>query len=725
MSFGWSISDIALLVQLAYKTTQGARAACGQYDELTQETTSLHVVLKRLAVEAAKPGNPINKDKSHGNELGAIANGCKDILTQLDKVLIKYNALSEQDRSVRRLWKKIRFSNGVIADVAVLRSKLTYYTSSLTLFLNMVSLGTVGQIEEKMEKAGGDLQDIKNAVNNIAAHLLATAGKEGSVLTAHTDDDRDAWRELRRRLRTDGFQDSLIRKHMHTIMAYVKELGDRGVFDNTNINEFSGDGQLPDLSKGESDNTNTVETRGDGKMPNPSKGASLASESDRGGSASDRDPSEPSRIPQQPKTPKKDEHDIIHTSDAENTPSDSDDPPDLMWKLKNLYGYEYSLGHRFEIPRYVASLHNRVIHVVNPSLTARIEAFLFRVISIDTGGLGPVIENARGQGLRIMHDIFESFGDDTRHFLRSLSRAGHQHALCKLLSVVNVRSENARRSSRSILEDMNNWSQRFNDEFQCRAVVDARWRRFKTIHLPWVPWEGTEFGQALYGNPLVEEFDTLRVWHDNNERWQTDASILFRRIYEEYVQYDHFKHLRLDAKAKPDLPAFVADRTVIHKMDEIRAISDVYSQSLEVPGRWEVRLLCTMEKLEPIPPEILSAKIYWKEWHFTDVMYWTPNTLAILALALCLEEEVTSHAPPSRQGRFFRPGLFSRACRINAVDTLKALNALELPPPNFDAAIISLYEHTMSVQYVMGDELEQETSLPDITIHRLPNNAVP
>ncbi|KAL8658704.1 MAG: hypothetical protein Q9226_000818 [Calogaya cf. arnoldii] len=174
MSFGWSASDLALLVRLAYKTSQGARAACGQYDELTRETSSLHVVLNRLKVEAAKPGNPINKDKAHGKELGIIANGCKDVLTQLDKVLVEYNALSEQERSVRRLWKKIKFGNGVVADVAVLRSKITYYTSSLTLFLNMASLGTIGNVEGKMDKAGGDLQDIKNAVNRLSALISET-----------------------------------------------------------------------------------------------------------------------------------------------------------------------------------------------------------------------------------------------------------------------------------------------------------------------------------------------------------------------------------------------------------------------------------------------------------------------------------------------------------------------------------------------------------------------
>ncbi|KAI4226874.1 MAG: hypothetical protein L6R36_002861 [Xanthoria steineri] len=233
MSFGWSASDIASLVKLAYTTTQGARAACGQYDELTRQVSSLHTILKRLHLEVAKPESSITRQESYGRELKSIAAGCDEVLTQVDKILVKYNALSEQERSARRLWKKIRFGSGVVADVAELRSRVTYYTSALSLFLNLISVGTVGAVEKKMDQAGGDLRDIKAAVNHITAHFLATERQEGSVLTTYTNDDRDAWRELRRRLIKAGFRDSLVRKHMDTIMAYVKELGDKGALDDT------------------------------------------------------------------------------------------------------------------------------------------------------------------------------------------------------------------------------------------------------------------------------------------------------------------------------------------------------------------------------------------------------------------------------------------------------------------------------------------------------------
>ncbi|KAL8809620.1 MAG: hypothetical protein Q9200_003255 [Gallowayella weberi] len=240
MSFGWSVSDVASLVQLAYRTAQGARAACGQYDELTRETSSLHIVLNRLHLEVAKPGNPINKQRgigSYAQDFESIATGCEEALTLLDKILVKYSALSEQERSVRKLWQKVKFGNGAIINVAELKSKVAYYTSALSLFLNLVAVGTVGDVELKMDQAGGDLKEIKAAVNHITAHLLATERKEGSVLTAYTNDDKDAWRELRRGLLRAGFRGSLVRKHMDTIMAYVKELGDEGVLDDIKTDE--------------------------------------------------------------------------------------------------------------------------------------------------------------------------------------------------------------------------------------------------------------------------------------------------------------------------------------------------------------------------------------------------------------------------------------------------------------------------------------------------------
>ena len=236
MSFGYSISDVISLAQLAWDVVQNARKACGEHDELTREVSSLQTVLKRLEYEVGRPESPINKPgDTYREEIEVIASGCHRVLRILSQVLEKYNALSEAERTGRKLWQKIKFGNGQMADLADYRSKVVYYTSAMSLFLNMVSIGTMGSVERQMNDAGGDLKEIKQAVNGITAHLIAKDRSEGSVLTAYADDDRMIWKELRRELSRDGFSSSVIGKHKDDIKAYVTELASRGLFDDQGL----------------------------------------------------------------------------------------------------------------------------------------------------------------------------------------------------------------------------------------------------------------------------------------------------------------------------------------------------------------------------------------------------------------------------------------------------------------------------------------------------------
>lgn len=241
MSFGYAVGDVIAVTQLAWNTVQNARKACGEHDELSREVLSLHVVLRRLEQEVEKPENPINDVESgdtHREELRVIFDGCKKVLNILDQVLTKYNALSERERSGRKLWQQIRFGNGKMTNLAEMRGKLTYYTSAMSLFLNMVSVGTMGRVERQMNNAGGDLREIKVAVNSITAHLMSKSTRhEGSILTAYADDDRAVWKEFRRELLEDGFSSSVIRKHKGLIKAYIEELGSRGLLDDEDPND--------------------------------------------------------------------------------------------------------------------------------------------------------------------------------------------------------------------------------------------------------------------------------------------------------------------------------------------------------------------------------------------------------------------------------------------------------------------------------------------------------
>lgn len=250
MSFGYSVSDAAFLVQLAWKTIQNARKACGEHDELTREISSLHLVLRLLQTEISKPESPINRpDDRCKEELQVIAGRCNKVLRRLDRVLEKYNTLSEKERSAKKIWQGIRFGNGELAEMRDLREKLTYYTSALALFVNMVSMGSIGRIERQMEDAGGDIREMRIAFNGITAHQLSACNREGSVLTTYADDDKAVWKEFRKELMGEGFSSSFIGKHKQLIKAYIRELGDWGLLDDENFYDTQ------DLSKVSCSNT--------------------------------------------------------------------------------------------------------------------------------------------------------------------------------------------------------------------------------------------------------------------------------------------------------------------------------------------------------------------------------------------------------------------------------------------------------------------------------------
>lgn len=231
MSFGYSAGEAIVLVKLAWDTVQNSRKAVGEHDELTHEASCLHIVLRRFEHECTKPDSPINKPGDPcREELESIVTGCEKVLCRLDSILRKYNTLSVRERSGRRLWHSFRFGNKYVY-IRDLRSKLSYYTSTITLFLNMVSSGTIGRVEQQMDNAGGELREIRLAVNGITAQLVTSTRQDGSLLTPYPEDDTSVWKDFRRELIRDGFSSSVIEQYKYDIQEYVKELGNRGVLD--------------------------------------------------------------------------------------------------------------------------------------------------------------------------------------------------------------------------------------------------------------------------------------------------------------------------------------------------------------------------------------------------------------------------------------------------------------------------------------------------------------
>jgi len=241
MSFGFSVGDFVILTQLAYNIVQNSRKACGAHSGLTREVTSLHIVLQCLQGEVEKPNSLINRtDDGRLDELQTIVKGCDRILKVIDQVLKKYDGMSNEKKRVTRFKLKVRFGNGEMKDIEMIRQELATYTSAITLFLNLLSLGSQGKVEEHMVKNREELGELRQSLNWITAMLQASSGnREGSILTSYGDDDKAIWKQFRRELLKEGFSSHKLRTHKGLIKDYVIELGVRGALDVWNVEEVT------------------------------------------------------------------------------------------------------------------------------------------------------------------------------------------------------------------------------------------------------------------------------------------------------------------------------------------------------------------------------------------------------------------------------------------------------------------------------------------------------
>ena len=189
-------------------------------------------MLQRLEVEAAKPESLLNrKTESRREELRTLCSDCSSVLKVLQTILHRYNALSEEERSFKKLWQKVKFGNGEMQDLNELRLKIATSTQAINLFLNMLLIASQGKVEQYMDSQGPELKEIKTSVNWIAAMLQATSPGEGSVLTSYTNDDKMFWKEFRRELVKEGYSSSVIKEHRDIIIKYVVEIGNRGMLE--------------------------------------------------------------------------------------------------------------------------------------------------------------------------------------------------------------------------------------------------------------------------------------------------------------------------------------------------------------------------------------------------------------------------------------------------------------------------------------------------------------
>ncbi|KAF2499952.1 hypothetical protein BU16DRAFT_601495 [Lophium mytilinum] len=128
MSFGYSLSDFALLIQLADKARRQFVGAPNEFKAISNLVRSLSAVLRDI--EDVWLNRDLNLQQL--NELRDITQGCDDVLGRLEKRLQKYQELDSNPKElkgkVHKAWKRLRwepeeikkFQDGIVAHVNLL-----------------------------------------------------------------------------------------------------------------------------------------------------------------------------------------------------------------------------------------------------------------------------------------------------------------------------------------------------------------------------------------------------------------------------------------------------------------------------------------------------------------------------------------------------------------------------------------------------------------------------
>lgn len=218
MSLGFSASDLVFCIQLAHRLWRACRDAPAEFQAVSTEAASLHLVLN----EARETAN--NLSESQKEDLGRLMNGCKSVLQELEELLQRYKSLGTQSR---RTWDRLRWGKGPVKDIRQRlissTASLTSFNTSLTKYVHYV-LHLAAQPTKKSRSAG--LARVEKLLQQLVLdHQLGL--REGSVISTDNlvsaeDGDEDVWRQISRELDDVGITSDLIREHRAYITDWIK-----------------------------------------------------------------------------------------------------------------------------------------------------------------------------------------------------------------------------------------------------------------------------------------------------------------------------------------------------------------------------------------------------------------------------------------------------------------------------------------------------------------------
>ena len=131
MSLGFGLCDFVAIPALAWKVYKACKASSEEFRAVATDVASLHVVLKETEDYVSERSAGLGADREA--QLAILGKGCREILQDLERLLIRYDGLDTQSQ---RTWDRMKWG---LEDIGTARQRLLTSTSMLTAFnMNLI-----------------------------------------------------------------------------------------------------------------------------------------------------------------------------------------------------------------------------------------------------------------------------------------------------------------------------------------------------------------------------------------------------------------------------------------------------------------------------------------------------------------------------------------------------------------------------------------------------------
>jgi hypothetical protein len=221
MSFGFSIGDLVALIALTKKTYDGWRDAPREYEDVVQTLSESNMLLSHVERRFdTLTGSETNARKQE--EIGELLRSCESTISELRSVIKRRRRLGH--------WDRLRLGAGA-SHVNDCKNRLARHLNILTPFLFSLELESIGKDIGSLPATLDRLpQMLSNALPAALGKMIDqriddSRTARGSIMTMYgDDDDRQAYRELRRNLRFFGIKDSVVRQERSKLVEFIKTL---------------------------------------------------------------------------------------------------------------------------------------------------------------------------------------------------------------------------------------------------------------------------------------------------------------------------------------------------------------------------------------------------------------------------------------------------------------------------------------------------------------------